>query len=138
MWRGYPTALLSMKLRINFALGPRLENQLQTQLQLAHCRARVVDLAEGAVQQIGVRIAPIGMVQKIERFEAELHESRLGEVEIFQGRKIPFDYAWADHRVAADVAEGEVRLLDVGTGVEPAEPGLPLIFGQHDKGPLHG
>ena len=77
------------------------------------------------------------MVQKIERFEAELHESRLGEVEIFQSRKIPLDYAWADHSVAADVAEGEVRLLDIGTGVEPAEhiaaAARPARFREYDE-----
>ena len=48
------------------------ENELQRQLQLTHVGTRPRNLTELVAGDVRVRIPPVGMVRKIERFEAEL------------------------------------------------------------------
>src|SRR5262249_30377327 len=94
-----------------------LEDQFQAKLQFPHVDpgARAVNRSERSgshdgstvrVQAIGAqaqaRISEIRVIHEIERLEAELEISLLGEVEILQRRKVP----GVDARTLGDIATG--------------------------------
>src|SRR6266851_1612517 len=95
------------------------EDQLQAELQLSHIVARVADLAERPVGQVRVRITPDRVIQKIKRFEAELQECRLVEVEVLESREIPVHDARSDNGVAPYIAEAVLWLRRETGSVEP-------------------
>src|SRR5262249_14453151 len=109
-----------------------LKDQLQTELQLAHITARVADLAEGAIWQVGVGITPDRVVQEIECFEAKLQVRPLVEMEVFEGGKIPVRDTWPDDGVAAHIAERVRQLSGKSACIKPLKHAA-LVAGQRDS-----
>ena len=93
--------------------APASKRVFQRQLQLAHGDSRPCDGSEAAGQHVAVRRAPDGMVQDIERLEAELQLVAffIRHAEFLVRRKIQREELRPDEGVAPHAAEvsGRVR-----------------------------
>src|SRR5579884_2773036 len=101
---------------------PKLEHQLQAELQLPHVDAGfgAGDPAESERAQAVAGIPEVGVIQKIKSLEPKLQVLALGEIEVLLRGKIHAEDRSAGNHIASRIAERILRLERKGLCIEPA------------------
>src|SRR5205814_3056300 len=91
-----------------------LEDELQSELNLAHVSARRIDSPECDARQRRVRFAPIGVIQYVECLDAEFQVRLAAEVDLLQHGQIKVENARTHHFAAACGAERALSRSRIG------------------------
>src|SRR5262245_1394687 len=104
---------------------PHRELDLPRRAGIAAGEPRVGDAAEVRAADDAPRLAEIGVVEDVERLDAELEAGRPGEPQGFRQREVGVVESRADDDIPPQVAEAAHR-LERGR-VEPAFDGVPQL-----------
>src|SRR6202011_4704386 len=93
-------------------------------LQLPHATASRGNPSVIAAGDTGVRQAPDGVIEEVERLHAELQRvAFFWHAEVFMRREVPGEAAGPNHRVPSGIAEVVDRLQSERRGIEPPRRG---------------
>src|SRR6185295_2784950 len=102
------------------------EDQLQSDLDLAHVPAGRTDSPESDIRQRHVGFAPIRVVEHVERLGPEFQVRLTAEMNLLQHGKVAAEDARTDHLAAARRAERALSRSGVCGGVEPLVHGRTI------------